>query len=92
MATQPDIDSRVVPQLPKEVLIKILSLLPQGSDLASAALVSRNFHVLVQEFLYCSLHLNIRCSEEEIRNGKEPHTFKRFSCLIDHLSASYKLG
>ncbi len=92
MATQPDIHSRVVPQLPEEVLIKILSLLPQGSDLASAALVSRTFHVLVQEFLYCSLHLNIRCSEEEIRSSKDPHTIKRISCLIDHLSANYELG
>lgn len=88
--------SVIVPHLPNEVLTAILSHLPLSRDLASAALVSRKFDALVQGFLYRSLQLNVRASEEEIQSyyssGGKPHTFERFSRLIDRLSSNAGLG
>jgi len=88
--------SMILPHLPNEVLIKILSHLSLSRDLASAALVSRNFTALVQGILYRSIQLNLSCSKEEIRSyysrDKKSRMFERFSHLINKLSANHELG
>ncbi len=87
---------KMTPHLPNEVLIKILSHLPDSRDLALVALVSRNFDALVQGLLYRSLNLTVGCTEEgslsSHSSSDELHMFKRSSRLIDKLSTKSEFG
>lgn len=96
MKTQPQARTIVIPRLPNELVIEVLSHLSHSSHLASAALVSRKFATLVRDLIYRSVDLNVRCSEEEAQGWKSKcgvlPAFERLSRLINHLSANHELG
>ena len=50
---------------PKGMIAAIFSHLPHNGRLASVALVSQLFHDLVEEFLYHTIFLDVRCSTEK---------------------------
>lgn len=72
--------STVIPHLPNEIMIKILSYVVLSRDLAAAALASRNINALVQDFLYRSVSIDSGCLSKSIQS------------LIDRLSANPELG
>lgn len=82
--------------LPDEVLVEIFSYLPRDSRLTSFNLVSRRFKNLIEEFLYHTLDVYIRCSREESEafasDPHPPYDLVRVSKLIDLLSKDYELG